>query len=61
MTDAQLELASRQYCRLINQDADEMVEGANVPTVTVPRWTLYAPKIKQVWVVQEAIMFALKP
>ncbi len=61
MNDDQLELACRQYCRLTEQNADELVEGPVVPSVSVPRWTLYGPKIKQVWLVQEAIMFALKP
>jgi hypothetical protein len=70
MTPLQLETACRRYCHLTKQDADEMVpHGAepdangNVPMVLLhsPRWTLYAPKIQQVYLVQECIMFAMLP
>lgn len=61
MSDEQLEIAARQYCRLTNQNADHLVNNPELPGTKVPRWMTYVPKIQQLWTVQEAIMFAMKP
>ena len=60
MTEEQLEIAARKYCELTGQNADDLVEGPVVPSISVPRWRTYVPRIKQLWVVQEAILYALK-
>jgi hypothetical protein len=64
MTEQQIEIAAREYCRLTQVDPDEQIGHSPAPTsngrnhekqVTWPRWKVVAERISQIDIIQHCM------
>lgn len=62
MTDAQVERAAREYCRLMQTDPDERItlpdDGSCMVQHYSPRWQAYAGAVRSAAAMQAALEFA---
>ena len=62
MTDAQIEVAARHFCRALGLDPDQRVQGPDerYPTLSVerPAWQVHASTVRQALAMLEALTAA---
>lgn len=65
LTDAQVERAAREYCRLIGADPDAHValpgDGSCTAQYYGPQWTAYSMSVQRAAAMQAALEFMQRP